>query len=146
MLLISLVAASAFAPLGFLVGDWCGSGLGGEVVERWSRPIGNAMTGSFTATKDGHVSFHEFWAVVATDDGIAIRLKHFDPDLSSWEAQKEATVFPLERATANAAYFTGLVYEQPTPDTLTATVDTSNGTLHIEFVRCTLGEVPSAAP
>ena len=54
-------------------------------VERWSEPVGNAMTGSFTASKDGAVTFHEFWAVVEGQHGLEIRLKHFHPNLASWD-------------------------------------------------------------
>lgn len=133
---LASVFANTFTPLEPLVGDWCGTGLGGAVVERWSEPVGDAMTGTFTASKDGTVTFHEFWAVVEGENGLEIRLKHFHPNLASWEAQDEVAEFPFLRADESGVYFEGLGYERPSADVMIATVSTPNGDLRLEFGRC----------
>ena len=59
-----VAGAVTFADFGFLQGNWCGNALGGEVVERWDAPFGNAMTGTMTVVKDDTVTFHEFFVIV----------------------------------------------------------------------------------
>lgn len=51
MIGLLLLGAVSFADFEFLQGDWCAKALGGEVVERWDEPFGDAMTGTMTAAQ-----------------------------------------------------------------------------------------------
>ena len=138
-MLVWLVAgAVTFADFGFLQGDWCGNALGGEVVERWDAPFGNAMTGSMTVVKDELVTFHEFFVIVREEGRWLLRLKHFNPDMVSWEAQEEVVQFPLQEVGPRRARFEGLSFEVSgegvAHDNLKVEVD--GGNLVFDYQRC----------
>lgn len=138
-MLIWLVAGVVtFADFGFLQGDWCGSALGGEVIERWDAPFGNAMTGSMTVVKDEAVTFHEFFVIVQEEGHWLLRLKHFHPDMVSWEAQEEVVEFPLREVAPLRVLFEGLSFELRkkggAPDNLKVEVD--GGNLVFDHRRC----------
>ena len=105
-------AAVTFADFSFLQGNWCASALGGDVVERWDPPFGNAMTGTMTVVNDGLVEFHEFFVIVEENGQWQLRLKHFEPDMVSWEARDEVVVFPLSAVKPGSARFEGLLMEK----------------------------------
>ena len=133
-----LATAIGFESFAFLQGEWCASALGGEVIERWEAPFGDAMTGTMTVVRDGKIAFHEFFVLTDSGTGWEIRLKHFNPDMASWEEKDEAVVFPLVRATTRALEFEGLTMEQRVPGVaLDVTVDTPDGKqIVFNYRRC----------
>ena len=138
-MLIWLVAgAVTFADFEFLQGNWCGSALGGEVIERWDAPFGNAMTGTMTVVKDEAVTFHEFFVIVQEEGRWLLRLKHFQPDMVSWETREEVVQFPLQEVTPHRIRFEGLSFElldeTAGPDNLKVEVD--GGKLVFDYRRC----------
>ncbi len=135
MISLLLAATLSFQAFAFLEGDWCGNGIGADVVERWDAPVGGAMTGTMTAVKQGAVWFHEFMVIQAEDDGWVLRLKHFEPSLVSWEEKQEVVIFPLQSTTDGVAEFDGLRFERPAPDTLRVVVVQENPVI-FEYERC----------
>ncbi len=138
-MLIWLVAgAVTFADFEFLQGNWCGSALGGEVIERWDAPFGNAMTGTMTVVKDETVTFHEFFVIVQEQGRWLLRLKHFQPDMVSWETREEVVQFPLQEVGPRRIRFEGLSFElldeTAGPDNLKVEVD--GGKLVFDYRRC----------
>ena len=138
-MLIWLVAgAVTFADFEFLQGNWCGSALGGQVIERWDAPFGNAMTGTMTVVKDEAVAFHEFFGIVQEEGRWLLRLKHFQPDMVSWETREEVVQFPLQEVGPHRIRFEGLSFElldeTAGPDNLKVEVD--GGKLVFDYRRC----------
>ena len=109
---------AAIADVGWLVGAWHGTGLGGETDEVWLPPVGGAMPGLFRLVEDGRPVFYEAWALREEAGSLVLDLKHFEPDMKGWEAQDARVRFPLVRLTPETAYFDGLTYHRATPDTL----------------------------
>ncbi len=98
--------------LAWLAGFWRGEGLGGEVEEVWARPGGGTMMGAFKLVKDGVAVFYELMMIVETDDGLVLRLKHFNGDFSAWEEKEEYVSFPLVKLGEQEAWFRGLTFRR----------------------------------
>jgi len=109
---------SAVAWLG---GDWTGQGLGGISEEAWLPPAAGSLAGVYRGVRGAQVSFYELMTVVEAGGSLALRLKHFAPDLRGWESPERAVQFPLVRAAPSSAYFDGLTYRR-TADGLEAWV------------------------
>jgi hypothetical protein len=63
------------------------------------------MMGMFRWIKDGKVWMFELITITAADDGIVLRLKHFDRRLTGWEEKDEALTYPLVRHGPGEAVF-----------------------------------------
>ena len=81
--------AADLSQLTWLVGHWRGEGLGGTVDEMWGPAAAGTMLGTFRLTKDNQVGFTEFFMLSEDDETLVLRLKHFNPDFTGWEAQNE---------------------------------------------------------
>ena len=88
----------------WLTGAWVGEGLGGEVEEVWSAPVGGSMVGHFRLVRDGQPVFYELLTLIEVDGSVEMRLKHMNPDMTGWEEKNEGTVL-LPRALSLSAYF-----------------------------------------
>ncbi|MEM1116341.1 MAG: DUF6265 family protein [Bacteroidota bacterium] len=102
----------------WLVGSWHGPGLGGTSDEVWLPPVGGAMPGMYRLVQEGQPVFYEIWAIREVGGSLVLDLKHFDPDLTSWEDRDENTTFDLVRVEGQTAWFDGLTYHLADPDTL----------------------------
>ena len=98
--------------LAWLEGSWVGEGLGGRCHEIWEKPSGNTMMGMFKLIKDEKPVFYEFFLLIETEEGIELRLKHFDPYLNAWEAKNEFITFKLIDVEGQKAIFSGLTFEK----------------------------------
>jgi hypothetical protein len=97
--------------LAWLAGRWVGAGLGGQAEYVYSPPAAGTMMAAFRHARDGAVGFYEFIVIGEFEGRTALRLKHFHPDLTGWEAQDDWVEFPLLQIDAGkAAYFDGLTY------------------------------------
>lgn len=99
------------ADLGWLEGCWAGAGFGMAVEECWMSAPDGRLTGVFQAIgPDGSQIFSEIFVLDEFEDGPAIRLKHFNPDMTGWEAQDDFVTFALIETGADFARFEGLQY------------------------------------
>ncbi len=96
--------------LDWLVGYWVGEGLGGVAEEAWLPPRSGQMVGTFRLTVDGALQFYETLVIGAFEDGVELRLKHFDKELHSWEEKNDVTSFPFESSEPGHARFRGLEF------------------------------------
>ena len=95
--------------LEFLQGCWAGTGLGAEAQECWMAGPSGRLTGMFELLNaDGTQRFSEIFVLDRFEDGPALRLKHFHPDLTGWEAQDDYVSFPLIETAPGRAVFEGL--------------------------------------
>ena len=108
---------ATLADMSWLTGHWTGTALGGFVEEIWSEPRGGAMMGMFRLVKGDTPVFYELLHVVEVDGSLAIRLKHFNRDLTGWEEKAEVREFKLVAIKDGAYHFEGMSFH-PTADTL----------------------------
>lgn len=112
--------------MAWLAGAWSGSGLGGENEEIWSAPRHGVMMGMYRMLKDEQPAFYEFLTLGETDGSLALRLKHFHPDMRGWEKRDESLAFPLVAIRDGRLYFDGITFE-PQGDELTIYLAIGNG-------------------
>ncbi|RNC84565.1 MAG: hypothetical protein ED557_06185 [Balneola sp.] len=93
---------------GWLVGTWTGDGFGGQSEETWSTPVDGTMMGMYRHYKDGKIVFYEFLLL----DETGLRLKHFNPDITSWEEKDDFVSFEMVNHTKDKIELKGLVFER----------------------------------
>lgn len=91
----------------WLAGSWVGDGFGGVSEESWSLPIDGTMMGMYRHHINGKITFYEFFLL----DKNGIRLKHFNPDLTSWEEKNDMVTFPMISFSKTKIEMEGLVYD-----------------------------------
>lgn len=89
----------------WLTGSWVGEGLGGQVEEVWSAPVGGAMVGHFRLVRDGKPVFYELLTILEVEGTVEMRIKHFNPDMTAWEEKNDYLTFPLVKHDTSGAYF-----------------------------------------
>lgn len=93
----------------WLQGCWEGEALGGHAVECWMHAPMSRLTGVFELHDEtGAQVFSELIVIDTFEDGPAMRLKHFRPDLTGWEAKDDYITFPLIEQRKDALIFDGL--------------------------------------
>ena len=111
----------------WLAGQWKGDGFGGISEEIWSAPAGGAMMGMYRHTKEDKVTFYEFMHLIEEEDGIKIKIKHFQPDMAGWETKDEHVTFPLLSATEKEFIFDGYEWYLLSEDELKIKLKIRNG-------------------
>jgi hypothetical protein len=128
--------AAAIVDVAWIAGHWRGEALGGTAEEVWSPPLGGTMMGMYRLLNGESVRFYELLTIVEEAGSLILRLKHFNPDLTGWEAQDETVEFRLVRLTANEAYFDGMTFRRSDEDRLHVFVAShrNDGSVHeLEF-------------
>ncbi|GAB5524102.1 MAG: hypothetical protein Roseis2KO_19740 [Roseivirga sp.] len=92
----------------WLAGHWTGDGFGGVSDEVWSLPAGGVMMGVYRNIQEGKVVFYEF----ITLDETGMKLKHFSPEMESWEEKEDFVHFEMIEATPDKLTFKGLIFER----------------------------------
>ena len=107
--------AASIAELDWLVGQWAGKGIqGAPAYESWLPPTGGTMVGTFVQTtgsdpEDSAIMFSEHMYIMPYGDGsLALKLKHFNADLTGWEERDGMLTFRLVALEDCAAFFNGL--------------------------------------
>lgn len=98
----------------WLAGSWEGDGFGGRSEEVWSAPSEDGkMMGTYRHHKgDGKLNFYEFLIL----DEAGIRLKHFTPELVSWEEKEDFISFEMISYDEKTIEMKGLTFQLITPD------------------------------
>jgi hypothetical protein len=96
------------SQLEWLTGYWTGEGFGGQCEEVWMPEIDGNMIGTFRFWSEEKLIFTEFMNLVQEGDTFSLKLKHYNPDLSGWEADGEWTIFRLVEVGVNSVWFDGL--------------------------------------
>jgi hypothetical protein len=121
--------------LSWIVGYWTGPGFGGECEEVWMPGRDGHMVGTFRFWMDGELVFSEFMNLVQEGESVSMKLKHFNPDLTSWEEKEEWTTFRLIELTENKAWFDGLTIERIGNEMIYQLALNENGVRTIEELR-----------
>jgi hypothetical protein len=114
--------------LSWLAGSWVGTGMGAEVTETYSAPLGGRITGHFAmADGKGGVVFTELVDYAPLGPSLAYRVRHFNPDMSGWEDKTgKPVVFPLVAIETDRWFFDGMTLERTGADALTMWVRISD--------------------
>lgn len=98
------------ADMDWLIGSWSGIGVrGAPASETWTAPVGGTMVGTFIQHNDaGAINFTELMYISEAEGSLVLRLKHFNPDMTSWEEKDEVEAYRLVAIEPCAAYFQGL--------------------------------------
>lgn len=122
--------AASIDSLAWLAGSWVGTGMGSDVTETYSAPLGGRITGHFAmADGKGGIAFTELVDYVPVGRSIAYRVRHFDPDMTGWEdSTRKPVMFPLVAVEKNRWFFDGMTVERMAADAMTMWVRiTKNG-------------------
>lgn len=113
------------APYAWLAGTWTGDGFGGTSEEVWSEPSeSGTMMGVYRHHKgDGSLNFYEFMVI----DSTGLKLKHFTPEMVSWETKEDFVHFELIEYTENKIVLKGLVFELKSANEMEIRLDLKNG-------------------
>lgn len=101
-------AAPSIEAAAWIEGRWVGEGFGGYVEEVWSAPRGGQMVGHFRMVRGDAPAFYELLLIDRQADGLRMRVKHFNPDFTGWEARDGWQAFPPVSAAPNDLRFDGL--------------------------------------
>ena len=97
----------------WLSGRWVGEGFGGQIM------VGGQMIGHFRYWRDGQPQFYEFMVMDVVEGGVRMRLKHFNPDYTTWEDRETWTTF--EPVSPEALVFHGLAIQREGEDRIVTT-------------------------
>jgi hypothetical protein len=103
-------ARTSLASFEWLVGQWQGSGLGGEIEEVWVGPVDNAMQGMFRLVRDDEVVLYELMTLVDERGQVTLHVKHFSPDMKAQEDAEDTAKFPLLRFDTGHFQFADLTW------------------------------------
>lgn len=94
----------------WLVGQWEGEGVrGAPAMESWLKPMGGMMVGTFVQEDaDGAIMFTEHMYLMQESSTLALKLKHFNADLTGWEEKDDFLTFRLVAIEPCAAFFNAL--------------------------------------
>lgn len=115
--------------LAWLAGSWVGTGMGAEVTETYSAPLGGRITGHFVmADGKGGVAFTELVDYVPLGRSLGYRVRHFNPDMTGWEDRSGRPVlFALVAIEGDRWFFDGMTLERNGHDALTMWVRITEG-------------------
>lgn len=121
-----------------LIGHWRGDGLGGVCEETWLPESGGSMLGTFKLIKGDQVAFFEIMNITIDSIGPALRVKHFNADMTGWEDKAEMVTFRYDSSSSGQHYFGGLRFLMPAADSLVigVTFKSSDGSKHEEHIKC----------
>lgn len=111
--------AATIGQVGWLAGAWTGTGFGGESDEQWAEPAAGAMIGTFRLVVGGKAVFYQFLTIGEENGTLALKLKHFNADLTPWEEKERWVTFRLARIAENEVAFSGLTFRRTGDTTMT---------------------------
>lgn len=117
--------------LAWLEGCWEGTAFGNPASECWMLAPDGRLTGMFQLIDGEHQQFSEIFVLDRFDDGPALRLKHFHPNLHGWEERDQYMSFTLKETSANLARFDGLLYQLEADGSLIIELRMKRGEEHV---------------
>lgn len=110
---------ASISDVAWLAGRWIGDGLGGQMEEVWSPPVGPQMVGHFRLETKGVPALYELMLLDVFEGGLRMRVKHFNPTFVGWEEKDAWHTFPFVSCTPGALILDGLELRSAGPDRLT---------------------------
>jgi len=108
----------------WIEGLWQGEGIqGAPATENWLPPTGTTMVGTFIQqTNAGGIMFSEHMHIMEEGGSLALKLKHFNADLTGWEDKEGMVTFRLLSLEHCLARFNALTIRCDGPDKLVVAV------------------------
>ncbi len=128
-------AGPGIEDAGWIAGRWIGEGFGGVVEEVWSPPAGGQMVGHFSLVRDGAPVFYEIMLIDRQPDGLRMRVKHFNPDFTGWEARDAWHTFPPRSAAPGDLRFGGISFRRAGEELVIVVRVAENGAPREETLR-----------
>lgn len=100
--------AARIDAVAWLVGQYNGSGLGGDVEYQWLPARAGQMYGTFRLIQNGKTTFAEILQLAEVDGTLTLRVKHFTSDFVAWEEKDKFFDFRLNEVRADELRFDGL--------------------------------------
>ncbi len=128
--------------LSFMVGAWRSQNASGQIdEENWSAPEGDSMLSYFRSVSRGKTKAYEVNAIVQTELGIVMKLKHFREGFVAWDEQEEPGDCRLLRCSKDEAIFENskddhklkLTYRRTSPDSLYTSVEVERSGKKMNF-------------
>ena len=139
LLQASAPARARIGDLAWMAGQWRGEAGGALSEETWAAPEGDAMVGMWRLVMpDGKTRIFELLVLREDEEGVALRLRHFDPVLVGREEKDKPVVLRLVRSGPREAAFEGpsvlgepglvrIHYRRPADDTMVASLERPGG-------------------
>jgi hypothetical protein len=124
--------APSLDSVSWMAGHWVGTGTQDVSEEVWLPATAGAMVGVWRWASGGDMRLYELLTISIESGRIALRLRHFRPNLVALEDKENPFVLPLIKSGPREAVFEGIAsdggplritYRSPAPDTLEATVE-----------------------
>lgn len=138
-------AKAVLTDLAWLAGHWVDDSEGNLSDETWTVPFGDSMLGMWRYVQGGKASVFELLAITAEPEGVVLRLRHFDPQLTAREDKDKPVALKLVSWMRGEARFEGpavgapgriaIHYRQKTPDTLSCTLEKEGKAQEFSFRR-----------
>ena len=134
----STATAPTLSDFKTLVGHWIGEGLGGVCEETWLPESGGSMLGTFKFMSEDKVNFFEIMNITIDSIGPALRVKHFNADMTGWEDKADMVTFRYDSTSGGQLFFGGLTFMHPSEDSLRIGIHfkKSDGSTKEEFINC----------
>lgn len=132
----SAAPAARLADLAWMVGRWRGGEGQDATEEAWTAPEGGAMLGTWRWVRDGKARLYELLVLAEEEQGVVLRLRHFDARLVGWEEKDRPLALPLVSWREGEAAFAGqdrdggplrIAYRREGADGLRVTVEKASG-------------------
>jgi hypothetical protein len=118
---------ATIADIAWLQGHWRGTALGGDTEEMWMPPQHGVMLGMYRLIRNGAPVFYELLTMSEEQGSLVLNLKHFEPNLTSWEEKAESRRFKLVAKEPGIMYFEGMTFIRSSDDTVTVYVAIQRG-------------------
>ena len=110
--------AATIEDAAWLVGSWTGTAFESTFEEVWNPPSAGTMIGFFKLIDDEGVTFYELLLLSVEDDTLSLKVKHFNPDFTAWEAKADFVNFRLVKKEETALHFGGLSFYRRGDDSI----------------------------
>jgi hypothetical protein len=87
--------------LKWIIGNWYSGNDIEKMEEHWHPKMGNALAGWFRWEKNQSIFLYEFMLFQQNDNGVKLKIKHFNTDLVGWEDKDKWVEYIAWESTAN---------------------------------------------
>ena len=133
------------ADLAWIAGHWTNEDGGNLSEEVWSAPAGDSMLGMWRFVAGGKVKVFEILTLTEAEDGVRLRLRHFDPRLVGREEKDRPVELRAVALEGREVVFEGeeysgqgrlrLTYRRPDDASLAVTLDKAGKKEEFTFKR-----------
>jgi hypothetical protein len=110
-------AKAKLADFDWLAGHWTADIPAGHIDQYWAKPGADGTFGMFRLSAPDKTLVLELFTLRETPDGIEMRVRHFNMDLTPWE-KENSIVLKLKSLSKGTAVFENPISNQPKRSTM----------------------------